>query len=95
MTISLDDPYFRLQAARRAHRAAAHKYARTKNTPLNKPNYDVAVDNLERAALAFALCAAEHGARSGVADPAFSALTKGEREAYKAAVNPEPDKDNG
>lgn len=90
MTMKLDDPYFRLQAARRAHKAAAHRYAHTKNTPANKPNYDIAVDNLEKAALAFALCAAEHGTQSGIAPPAFSTLTKEEREAYKAAIDPEP-----
>ncbi len=90
--MKLDDPYFRLQAARRALRAASHKHAHTKNTPENKPNYDVAVDNLERAALAFVLCAAEHGARTGIAAPAFSALTEEAREVYKAAVNPEPEK---
>lgn len=91
--MKLDDPYFRLQAARRALRAASHKHAHTKNTPKNKPNHDAAVDALEKAALVFALSAAEHGARSGIAAPAFSALTKEEREAYKAAVNPEPDKE--
>lgn len=90
--MNLDDPYFRLQAARRALRAASHRHARTKNTPLNKPNHDAAVEALENAALAFALCAAEHGTRNGVADPAFNALTKEEREAYQAAVNPEPEK---
>jgi hypothetical protein len=92
MKLDIEDPYIRLQAARRALRAASHKHAHTKNTVQNKPNYDVTVDNLEKAALAFALCAAQHGARSDSAAPAYSALTKEEREAYKAAVNPEPEK---
>ena len=90
--MKLDDPYFRLQAARRALRAAAHKYAHTKKTLINKPNHEAAADSLEKAAMAFVLCAAEHGARTGVAAPAFSQLTKAEREAYEAAVNPEPEK---
>lgn len=90
--MNLDNPYFRLQAARRALRAASHKHAHTKNTPANKPNHDAAVEALEKAALAFALCAAEHGARCDVAAPAFSQLTKENREAYEAAVNPEPEK---
>jgi hypothetical protein len=91
--MSLNDPYFRLQAARRAHRAAAHKYARTKNTLLNKPNYDAAVDSLEKAALAFALCAAEYGMRADCANPSFWGMTDKERKAYENAVDPEPTKD--
>lgn len=91
--MNLSDPYFRLQAARRALRAASHKHAHAKNTPLNKPNYDAAVDALEKAAIAFTLCAAEHGTRSEIARPASSALTEDERRAYEAAINPEPDKD--
>lgn len=88
----LDDPYFRLQAARRAHRAAAHKYARTKKTLTNKFNHKAAANALEKAALVFALCAAEYGSWCDAAAPAMSALTKEEREAYQAAVNPEPEK---
>lgn len=91
--MKLDDPYFRLQAARRALRAASHKHAHTKNTLANKPNHDAAVEVLEKAALAFALCAAEFGTRCDVAAPAMSALTKEEREQWNKAIDPEPDKD--
>ena len=90
--MKLDDPYFRLQAARRALRAASHRHAHTKNTPENKPNHDVAVDNLEKAALVFVLSAAEHGARTGIAAPALSVMSKEQRKTYENAVNPEPEK---
>lgn len=88
--MDLNDPYFRVQAARRALRAAAHKYARVKNTPLNRPQYEKAVEALEKAALVFALSAAEHGTRSEIARPAFSALSVEQRREYEDAVDPEP-----
>jgi hypothetical protein len=93
--MNTDDPYFRLQAARRALRAASHKHARTKNTVENKPNHDVAVDDLEKAALVFALFAAEHGLRAGIAAPALSVMSKEARRAYADAIDPELRKEDG
>jgi len=90
--VNTDDPYFRLQAARRALRAASHRHARTKNTVENKPNHDAAVDDLEKAALVFALSAAEHGLRADIAAPALSAMSKNERKTWEDAINPEPEK---
>lgn len=80
------DLYQQMQDARRAHRAAAHKYAHTKHTLENKPNYDEAVETLENAAIVFVLAAAAYGATQSDAPPATS-----KRLEWEAATNPNPD----
>lgn len=76
----MTDIYKELQDARRAHRHAAHVYARTPNTKANKPAYDAAVAELEKAALVMALLAAQWGLHAGCAAPAHPARTKWERD---------------
>lgn len=70
------DLYTQLQDARRAHRHAAHVYSRTKNTPLNKPAYEQAVEELEKAALLMALLSAQWGLVAGCAAPAHPTKEK-------------------
>ncbi len=81
------DLYQQLQDARRAHRHAAHVYAKTKNTPANKPKYDAAVEVLEKAAMVFVLAAAAYGQFSDCAAPAHPA-----KEQWLKDTDPEPER---
>lgn len=80
-----DDPYVQLQQARKAHRHAAHVYAHTKNTVENKPRYDAAVEQLEKAAMAFAMASMIFGSKAQSAAPAHPV-----RAAWDEATDPEP-----
>lgn len=79
-----DDPFVQLQQARKAHRHAAHVYARTKK---GSDNYDAAVEKLEHAAMMFAMAAMVFGTKADTAAPARGPA----REAWDRAINPDPE----
>lgn len=79
-----DDPFVQLQQARKAHRHAAHVYARTKK---DSDNYDSAVQKLEHAAMMYAMAAMVFGSKADTAAPANGPA----RVAWEKAIDPEPD----
>lgn len=79
-----DHPFVQLQQARKKMRHAAHVYAHTKK---GSRNYEDAADALDKAAMAFTLCAALVGSRDNPAAPANGPA----RDAWEKAIDPEPE----